>query len=209
MAPEAATHERIYRTIKADLLAGQFDPHHRIEAQAIAERCSASVTPVREALYRLVGEALIEAHPDRGFRIAVPDGDGLRNLYGWMEQQLLAAVRLSSPQAIRQAMAPFRPRQFSIGDLSLLGLVDDTFEAIGQASGNRELVASIQQGNVRLRSARLAELRVLHDLQDEIRKFHGNGTIDMRSHVKKQIIAYHRIRAHRVADLVHHLSNCA
>lgn len=68
MAPETATHQRIYRTIKEDYLAGAFGPGARIQIPSIARRANSSVTPVREALYRLVGEGLVEADPDGGFR---------------------------------------------------------------------------------------------------------------------------------------------
>ncbi len=59
-----------YEQIRALILSDEMPPGARLSQVELAERLAISRTPVREALRRLAGEGLIEALPQRGFRIA-------------------------------------------------------------------------------------------------------------------------------------------
>lgn len=201
MAPETATHQRIYRTIKEDYLAGAFGPGARIQIPSIARRADSSVTPVREALYRLVGEGLVEADPDGGFRIALPDFNALANLYAWSGHQLLSALHLTSRSAIKAAMVRLRDMEIGPDPISIVTATSATFEAIAWASGNSEYLASIQRTNERLHYCQLAEAGLFGDLERELRTFVRNGTIDVKMNVRRRVTAYHRRRVEHVAQL--------
>jgi DNA-binding GntR family transcriptional regulator len=201
MAPESVTQDRIYRTIKDEILGGRVELHARIDIQRIADQCLASPTPVREALCRLVGETLVEAHPDGGFRIALPDFRGLTSLYIWTGQQLLSALHLSSAAAIRQAMAGVREFRTGLKPVELASATSTTFETIAGASGNQEFVAAVQRANERLQYFRLAEPRLFGDLERELRTFFRNGTIDVKTNVRRRVIAYHRRRIEHTPQL--------
>ncbi len=201
MAPESVTQDRIYRALKDEILAGHIDPHARIDIQRIADQSMASPTPVREALCRLVGETLVEPHPDGGFRIALPDFHGLTSLYIWTGQQLLAALHLSSAAAIRQAMAGVPEFRTGLEPVELAESTSMTFETIAGASGNREFVAAVQRSNERLQYFRLAEPRLFGDLERELRTFFRNGTIDVKTNVRRRVIAYHRRRIEHASQL--------
>lgn len=201
MAPETVTHDRIYRTIKADMIDGGLQPGSRIEIQAIADRCGASVTPVREALYRLVGEQLIEAHPDGGFQLALLDFHGLANLYAWTAQHLLSALHVTSGPSIRAAMKSVSEPRDDYSAVDIVVAAGETFDAVARATGNGEYVAAIQRTNLRLHYYRLAETRLFGDTARELRTFTRNGGIDVRTNVRRRIIAYHRRRIEHANQL--------
>ncbi|MCM3420956.1 GntR family transcriptional regulator [Sphingopyxis alaskensis] len=194
MAPETATHDRIYRAIRADIFESRFQPGARVDIQTIADRCGASVTPVREALYRLVGEDLVEAHPDGGFRLALLDSHGLANLYSWTAQQLLSALHVTSGPAVRAAMKSVGKIQDDHSAIDAAAATGGIFEAIAWATGNSEYVTAIQRTNHRLHYYRLAESKLFGDTARELRTFTRNGNIDVRTNVRRRIIAYHRRR---------------
>ncbi|MBD3744861.1 MAG: GntR family transcriptional regulator [Sphingopyxis terrae] len=201
MAPETATQDRIYRAIRADIFESRFQPGARVDIQTIADRCGASVTPVREALYRLVGEDLIESHPDGGFRLTLLDSHGLANLYSWTAQQLLSALHVTSGPAIREAMKSIRERQADHAALGIAIVAGETFGAIARATGNDEYVTAIQRTNHRLHYYRLAESKLFGDAARELRTFTRNGNIDVRTNVRRRIIAYHRRRVEHANQL--------
>lgn len=62
--------EWVYQQLKEALLTGQFVPGRSVTLRGIAETLSVSLTPVREALRRLVAERALEAHGNR--RVSVP-----------------------------------------------------------------------------------------------------------------------------------------
>lgn len=60
MAPEALTADRLHRDIKALILRGYFGAGLPLTVHAMAEAFGTSISPVRDALNRLVGERLVE-----------------------------------------------------------------------------------------------------------------------------------------------------
>jgi DNA-binding GntR family transcriptional regulator len=54
-------------TLRGELRAGRHVPGARLTSNDIAERLSLSATPVREALYRLAGEGLLQERHGQGF----------------------------------------------------------------------------------------------------------------------------------------------
>lgn len=70
--PEAkiTRQEWVYRQIKEAILSGQFVPGRSVTLRGIASALDVSLTPVREALRRLVAERALEARDNR--RVSVP-----------------------------------------------------------------------------------------------------------------------------------------
>lgn len=62
--------EWVYRQLKEAILGGQFVPGRSVTLRGIATMLDVSLTPVREALRRLVAERALEAHGNR--RVSVP-----------------------------------------------------------------------------------------------------------------------------------------
>src|SRR5690625_2794966 len=62
--------EWAYRQLKEAILGGQFVPGRSVTLRGIAAMLDVSLTPVREAMRRLVAERALEAHGNR--RVTVP-----------------------------------------------------------------------------------------------------------------------------------------
>ena len=62
--------EAAYETIRADLLNGDLAPGTKLRFEMLRERYGFGASTLREALTRLVGEALVTSEEQRGFRVA-------------------------------------------------------------------------------------------------------------------------------------------
>ena len=68
-----SAHDRVYRTLRTQVMHGELAPGHALTLRGIAREFGVSMTPARESVQRLVAEgALIDA-PSRALR--VPDFD--------------------------------------------------------------------------------------------------------------------------------------
>ncbi len=201
MAPDPITLERIYRALKEEYLSGGYRTGMRIELQSLADRHRASVTPVREAIYRLIGERLFEAHPDGGFRIALPDPTRLTHLYAWNLQHLLAALHITREASLRQALETLQhlvPGPDRIAHTRAIGML---FRVIAEATGNFEFVDQVEAANERLFYPRLAEGMIFRDVPRELHALSGVDQIDVQRSIRRRIISYHRRRIEHVPQI--------
>lgn len=185
---------RVYDALKAMLLSGAVPPGEHLEPARLAEGLASSVTPVRDALHRLVGERLVEARTSSGFNLPLVTEAGLRDLYRWNEEVLLAAIRARRPTT--ELAATHRdPASPTEADRSL-------FERIGALSGNFEHGIQIAAASDRLSAARAAEYRVFDSSNAEIARMHealGSGTL---SDLRRLVRGYHRRRLRAVPEVV-------
>jgi DNA-binding GntR family transcriptional regulator len=101
-----------YAQIRAMILEQEMPPGTRLSQLELADQLGISRTPVREALRRLAGEGLVDALPQRGFRVA---DLGLEAVMRRLEVRMLlepAVARLAAARrqpadlvALREAMA--------------------------------------------------------------------------------------------------------
>ena len=61
---------QIFEALKADVLLGRVAPNERLHVDALGQRYDVSLSPVREALQKLVASGLAVASERRGFRVA-------------------------------------------------------------------------------------------------------------------------------------------
>lgn len=73
--------DEVYDRIKADLLSGNFVPGAALLTRELLARYGCGISPLREALARLVGENFLEAKGHRGVRVPLPSRDDLDDLY--------------------------------------------------------------------------------------------------------------------------------
>lgn len=88
--------ETAYQTLRGEILDGTLEPGARLRTEELRERYSVSGSTVREALTRLLGEALVTAEGQRGFRVAPA------SLVDF--QDLTAVRKLVESEALRQAI---------------------------------------------------------------------------------------------------------
>jgi len=70
-APEASTNSgRVYRRVRADILACRFLPGTKLNIAALAGELDVSLGAVREALSMLQSEALVVSEPQRGYTVS-------------------------------------------------------------------------------------------------------------------------------------------
>lgn len=86
----------LYAQVRHALRSGRYAPGQRIDPATIADEFRTSVTPVRFALYRLVGEGLLADHARSGLYVPLLTEVALRDLYDWMERLLLMACDMDA-----------------------------------------------------------------------------------------------------------------
>jgi DNA-binding GntR family transcriptional regulator len=91
----APTHERVYRQLRDQILFGNFEPGQPVTIQGLTDALGVGMTPVREALRRLMAEGGLEFMGNR--RIAVPVLDAHA-----VDQLTVARVALE-PELARRA----------------------------------------------------------------------------------------------------------
>jgi DNA-binding GntR family transcriptional regulator len=70
----------VYARMRADILAGRFDPGCRLSPRELAADFEVSLSVVREALSRLAEQGLVVATPQLGFSVVSLDVEDLRDL---------------------------------------------------------------------------------------------------------------------------------
>jgi DNA-binding GntR family transcriptional regulator len=80
--------EQAHERIRRDVLNGELFPGEKLQIEAISERYSIGMAPVREALNRLSSEGLVERKSQRGFFVAEISMTSLEDLVKtrvWLE----------------------------------------------------------------------------------------------------------------------------
>jgi GntR family carbon starvation induced transcriptional regulator len=81
LSPTRTLAEQTYETLKGDLLAGEFAPGAALLTRELLARYGCGISPLREAVARLVGEGMLVATGHRGVRIPIPSAGDLDELY--------------------------------------------------------------------------------------------------------------------------------
>lgn len=187
-----STFERVYRSIRAELLRGAYRPGEMLEPRSLAERHFASVTPIRDALHRLAGERLVEASPHDGFRVPLMTENALRDLYAWQEQLAILALRLS--RAGGQDLPP------STG--TAIERTRQLFTGLAARSGSVELLSATTQACDRLEPARHAEAQLLADMDEELSMLEQLLSRNAWQDFRAQLTRYRTRRGRLVPHLI-------
>lgn len=186
----------LYTQIRRALRSGRYVPGERLDPAAIADEFRTSATPVRFALYRLVGEGLIADHARSGLYVPLPTEVALRDLYDWMRRLLLMACDIGVQT---KAVTPADLKTVSAGD-DVAKVTWQFFDLIAKATDHRSLHRAVKQANDRLAPIRRAgsvdnareELSVLMQHWQEL---------DIQS-LRAGLIAYHERRKEMVPRIV-------
>jgi DNA-binding GntR family transcriptional regulator len=196
MSP-GATFERVYLALKARIMSGTLPAGEPLEPRLLGEDLISSITPIRDALHRLVGERLVDAPRNHGFRVPVLSEAMVRDLYGWRTRLLLAALAHAPA-----AQAP----EISAGDrhnaASESRPAAALFLAIAGVSGSRELRLAMSSANDRLHALHQAEIDVLGGEDDELAELEQMLASGDRPGLRRLLVHYHRRREKHVSDII-------
>ncbi|HUC50038.1 MAG TPA: FCD domain-containing protein [Xanthobacteraceae bacterium] len=79
--PSRTLSGQIYDAIKLDILRGALAPGSALLTRDLLERYGCGISPLREALARLVGEDLLAASDHRGVRVPLPSVSDVQDVY--------------------------------------------------------------------------------------------------------------------------------
>jgi DNA-binding FadR family transcriptional regulator len=198
-----ATFERVHASLRARLHAGRFVLGEQLEPQHLADELNASITPVRDALHRLVGERLVEVAPAGGFRIPILTEVGLRHLYDWNRRLLLLALA-DAPRSAPAAGSAGPAAPASTDEPELPERTARLFAAITDLSANPECGLAVAAISERLAFVRVREpLMAGEDRAEEelagLERLLARG--DWRG-LRGAIASYHRHRLRLAGALI-------
>lgn len=100
--------EQVYRAIREQIVDGRLRPGQKLSDLHLSAALHVSRTPVREALYRLAQEGVVQVTRRRGFAVASMTAQDVRELYEIRLGLEILAVRFGGPRLDGAALAKMR-----------------------------------------------------------------------------------------------------
>ena len=147
--PATSRRERVYLTIRDELMSGHVSPYERLTEERLAERHGVSRTPVREALQRLERLGMVTMYPSRYTEVTPVTAETVAQSLVFAGHQGGIAARLAAPRitpAQREHVAELVAAMYaSIDDSTKTSLTRwAVFSYLGEHCGNaqhRSLIA--------------------------------------------------------------------
>jgi hypothetical protein len=194
----------LYTEVKLALQTGQLAPGERIDPAKLAEAFHTSPPPVRFALYRLVGEGIIEDFAREGFHVPRTTEVALRDLYGWMEHLLVTACDVNPP--LKKPTGP--PEPFAEQN-DLVARTAMLFEAIASNTQSASIHRAVQRANDKLNPIRRAKVGMIDYTSEELRHMQELWCQCNLALLKVAIIDYHARRKRLVPHIVEALNSAS
>lgn len=201
-----ATHSKsafVYGQVRRALQSGRYVPGQRIDPATLAAEFDTSPTPVRFALYRLVGEGMVADHARDGLHVPLLTEVAMRDLYDWMERLLLMACDIGVAPTFRKT-----------GKLDLASADDDLvkrtwqlFDAIAHATAHWSLHHAVKQANDRLAPIRRAKQGLIEHAYEELSQLNRHWQTRDILALKSALRDYHERRKQLVPSIVASLSD--
>jgi DNA-binding GntR family transcriptional regulator len=138
--------DRAYQYLRAKLARGEMPPGTRLVTRHIAEAVNGSLSPVREAITRLVSEGLVAHFPGGGAYVKQPSQEEVQELYDVRAQLEEMAVRLAVPRLTESHL-----RGLTAACEDMQGIADLIHERPGQHA-DRQLMADFLDDDARFHS---------------------------------------------------------
>lgn len=145
--------EQVYRAIREQIISGRLHPGEKLSDLRLSDALHVSRTPVREALYRLVQEGVVQVNRRRGFAVTTMTTQDVRELYEIRLGLELLAVRLGGPHLDAAALATMRHSHDRMASLLRAG-ADGAFAAFHTADRDLHHALFVAARNRRLLSLR-------------------------------------------------------
>lgn len=197
MSPEPLAAERAYHRLKADLMSGRYSPGTLLVERLLAHEFGVSVSPVRDAAQRLVGEGMLVIAAGGGYQIPPLSKEGLLDLYNWHSHLLRMVIKSTKD------IAPIE-QQLGTDHLdapAVARLATDWFRSLAADAANVEVASALQSANDRLQSVRLGEGLVLPNLDTEFEAVVSSTASGKGRDRFEAIWAYHRRRIRRAGKI--------
>lgn len=205
--PKSLTDLAVER-IRATIVEGRFALGEQLSEVTLANKLGISKTPVREALFRLRLEGLVEVHPQKGTFVFEISEDEVRDICAFREMVECAALARAMEVARLELLARLEPvldatrKAEKKGDFKAIPGLDTEFhEAIVASANSACLSQSYNLITYKIQALRsrlpehdedVKECNQIHaDILEEIR----NGTAAraqklLRNHIRKTQDAY-------------------
>jgi DNA-binding GntR family transcriptional regulator len=106
--PDTSLRSQVYDSLREALTTGKFTPGQKLTFRFIAGALGVSLTPVREALRRLVAEGGFEMQPNRSVRVPLMTRDKVLELRDIRIATEGLAAEKAAPVATKQQIAQLR-----------------------------------------------------------------------------------------------------
>ena len=150
--------ENIYEYIKSDILALRMQPGEKINIKDIQAKLNVSPTPIKDAMFRLAGEGLVEIIPRRGTYVTAISDKDIKEI---MQARIVletGAVDLLPPKLSEEQLAKLGAlyRATMPGDLKtefkdFMAADQDFHQEIVELSGNRLILDMYNRMNPHMR----------------------------------------------------------
>jgi DNA-binding GntR family transcriptional regulator len=182
--------ERVYLDLKGRILSGDYPPGTRLDPAQLARSLAASATPVRDALYRLSGERIVESWHQEGFRQPLLAEADLYDLYRWAGALLALALKGRSPRLDPPGVLIELATHTAYPEA-----IESLFRTIAIGSENHELRHAIVNIIERSMTIRAAEARVDAGARDALAAMSEDYRFGRWSALRSKITRFHRRRA--------------
>lgn len=193
----------VYGQVRRALQSGRYAPGQRIDPATLAAEFNTSPTPVRFALYRLVGEALVVDHARDGLHVPLLTEVAMRDLYDWMERLLLMACDIGGAPTARKN----GKLEIASADDDLVKRTWQLFDAIACATAHWSLHHAVKQANDRLAPIRRAKQGLIDHVYEELSELNRHWQTRDISALKSALRDYHERRKQLVPGIVALLSD--
>ncbi|MCC8392575.1 GntR family transcriptional regulator [Paraburkholderia sp. MMS20-SJTR3] len=161
--PPRSRAESVYALLKADIAEFRLVPGDRFTENEVCERLGVSRTPVRQALFRMKQEGIVEVLFRSGWRVLPFDFRKFEELYDLrmvLETEAVTRICAGSPDADRASLDALAAiwlvaPEDRLQDMAQVGALDEAFHCtLVSAAGNAEMAHVHREVSERIRIIR-------------------------------------------------------
>lgn len=206
-AERVTSAEHVYQAIKSAIFDRSFYPGEVLSERRLSSELGVSRTPIRQALFRLYQEGLLERGPQNAFRLTMltkKDVEEVFEVREWLEGLTArrAAERVKGDPRAKEVVEALKAELLGLRDAFLAGDLKAEFQfdlklhaTLMGLSGNTRIEAIINQMNAQIHHARIrskSDARTLETIDEHLAILQAvlEGDPDwaestMRRHVQK------------------------